>query len=200
MSGSNKLLNKRVKMVTIENPRTRYKNGYRNDYMLNSSNERISILEDYNDTNGNLSAVEKLNRLTPDEIKNRLKNFVKVSTEEVDSIPLNTKIQYIDTSDGTRKYRPGGFLQYNGGPNYIVLTNANGDRKWSVQLHSAIIFREIDFDVKFDIKRKYDEQISSRDKQMDKYRAHIKKQKQVIDVLSSEIKALRKGNSKYNKN
>jgi hypothetical protein len=187
---TNKSSSKRIKMVTIANPKVSYsRNGYRNGYMSITSNERVNLLDDYKDDNEKISAVERLNRLTPSEIKNRLKNFVKVPTDDVDSIPLQTKIQYLDTSDGTSKYRPGGILQYNGGPNYIVLTNINGDRKWSVQLHSATIFREMDLD---EIKREYDEQIFVRDKQMDKYRAHIKKQKRVIDVLSSEIKALRK--------
>jgi hypothetical protein len=196
---------KRIKMVTINNSLSNGKNkNYRKNYQKNSTygqnhnqsngyeygyNTNINLLEDYDHTDASASfgsgtsGTNKFDLLTPDEISARLKNYVRVPTDEIDKIPPHSKIQYIDKSSGTSKYRPGGTLHYNGGPKYIVLTN--GERKWSVQLHSAVIFKEKDFD---EMKKEYEERIARRDQQLDKYRVYVKKQKQVIESLNNKLR------------
>lgn len=177
---------KRVKMVTIDisssnikNKNYRKNSNYSYGYNQTDTQSNVNLLEDYTGSTG----VNKFDQLSPDEIRTRLKNYVQVPTDEIDQIPPHTKIQYIDKSSGTSKYRPGGTLHYNGGPKYIVLTN--GEKKWSVQLHSAVIFKEKDFD---EMKREYEERITKRDKQLDKYRAYVKKQKQVIESLNNKLR------------
>lgn len=152
-----------------------YKKSKNNGSLLEDDYDNNNDDNHYDESSSKSVWIEKLNNLTPEEIKDRLKNFTQIPTDKVDSIPTQTKIQYLYKFNNVYRYRPGGTLQYNGAPEYIVLTN--GDKKWSIQLKNAVIFREKDFD---EMKQEYENKL-------DKYRLCVKKQKQIINDLKKKL-------------
>ena len=82
------------------------------------------------------------NNLTSQEIDNYLQGYTRITTSELSATPLNTHMRYfIRNGDGHLEFRKGGFLQVNEHcDRYVILTN--GSMSWSVQVASAIFFRQ----------------------------------------------------------
>jgi hypothetical protein len=79
-------------------------------------------------------------RLTKDDIKEQLKDYVKV--DDIKTVPLGTHLRYFTVVGGKQVFRLGGYMINNNGlPNYIVLSN--GKMTWSVQTKNAVFFRKL---------------------------------------------------------
>lgn len=138
-------------------------------------------------------------KLTYDEIKEKLINYEKV--KDLSSLPLYTHLRYIEikinpkTKKKEQKFRLGGFLinkdHYD---KYIVLSN--GKLKWSVQTPSAVFYAST---VKRGRKKGSDEGIESETiskQQADKILKDIKTMKELIVNQELEIQKLKKKNHK----
>jgi len=87
-------------------------------------------------------AVTKTDKLTKEEIAEKLKNYKRV--DKINDVPLNTHLRYYTKNkEGRLVFRLGGFLLRNNGlPTYVILTN-NKTKPWSVQTKDTIFFRKI---------------------------------------------------------
>ena len=122
-------------------------------------------------------AITATDLLSPEEINDRLQNFYRVKPDDIDSLPINTKIQYFQvSSDDKYKYRTGGTLIVNKAPVYLILSN--GRKNWSVQLNSHIIFAGRDIEK---VKDEYEKKIAEKDKKIKHLTLYIKKLKQSIN-------------------
>lgn len=78
--------------------------------------------------------------MTPAEIAQRLHGFVKIKTDEVYNVPIDTTIRYFSLVDGEKKFRVGGRLSLKEpGKKYIMLTSDN-NKRFSVQVNNAVEF------------------------------------------------------------
>jgi hypothetical protein len=96
--------------------------------------------------------------LSPNEIKEKLQEYVPLNT--IDDTPLNSHIRYftIDKISGKKQFRLGGFLTKNENENeYVVLSN--GKVSWSVQKNNSKFFKKMSYD---DLKQELIEKISNK--------------------------------------
>lgn len=123
------------------------------------------------------SSITATELLSPDEINTRLKNFYRVSPEDVINLPIYTRIQYFQVlPDNKFKYRTGGNLIVNKFPSYLVLSN--GRKNWSVQLDTHIIFAGEDIDK---IKEEYEKKLLEKDKKIKHLTLYIQNLKNTIN-------------------
>jgi hypothetical protein len=94
--------------------------------------------------------------LSPNEIKEKLQEYVQV--DELDDVPINSHIRYftVDKKSGKKQFRLGGFLTKNE-KDYIVLSN--GKLSWSVQKNSSIFFKKMAYE---ELKQELIEKISNK--------------------------------------
>jgi hypothetical protein len=131
-------------------------------------------------------------KLTYDDIKDKLKNYIKV--KDIASIPLYTHIRYIEkklnplTQKIEQKFRLGGYLINNKNcDKYIVLSN--GRLKWSVQVNNSIFY--------MNTKKKDEETIPLNEKS--KYEKEINELKIIIAEQELKIKKLKEKNKELKK-
>lgn len=129
-------------------------------------------------------------KLSYDEIKEKLKNYVKV--KDLTQIPLNTHIRYIErkinplTQKLETKFRLGGYLVNNKNPDkYIVLSN--GRVKWSVQVPNTVFYMSAKT-------KEEDTQHQLTDKEKNKYEKQIEELKLIIAEQELKIKKLKEKN------
>ncbi len=81
-------------------------------------------------------------KLSNEEIENKLIDYVKVKSSDINKIPLNTHIRYfsINPKTGEKQFRLGGNL-IKIEEKYIVLSN--GQLSWSVQLNNSTIYKKM---------------------------------------------------------
>lgn len=128
-------------------------------------------------------------KLSYEEIKEKLKNYVKV--KDLASIPLNTHIRYIErkinplTQKMETKFRLGGYLvNKRNVDKYIVLSN--GRIKWSVQVPSTVFYMST--------KQMEDDTVQVTEKDKNKYEKQIEELKLVIADQELKIKKLKEKN------
>ena len=79
--------------------------------------------------------------MSPNELKEKLKLYDRIETDDIKNLKLGTRIAYIEVlPDNKFKYKSGGVVIVNSAPTYLML--ANNNKSWSVQLDKHIIFRE----------------------------------------------------------
>jgi hypothetical protein len=127
-------------------------------------------------------------KLTYDEIKEKLKNYVKV--KDLTTIPLNTHIRYIErkinplTQKMETKFRLGGYLvNKKNVDKYIVLSN--GRVKWSVQVPSTVFYMST---------KQMEEDSVLTEKEKNKYEKQIEELKLMIAEQELKIKKLKEKN------
>ena len=130
-------------------------------------------------------------KLTPEEIEEKLEDYIEIETKDLESVPLNTHIRYFsittDKKTGKTKkvFRLGGFLhKKNNYEKYIVLTNRSVT--WSVNTQTSIIYKIMNIK---EIKEQYEEEIKELKEKVIKYKNEVKKYK-------AEYKKLAKKNEK----
>lgn len=94
--------------------------------------------------------------LSPNEIKEKLQEYVQI--DDLDDVPINSHIRYftVDKKSGKKQFRLGGFLTKNE-KEYIVLSN--GKLSWSVQKDSSIFFKKMAYE---ELKQELIEKISNK--------------------------------------
>jgi len=132
------------------------------------------------------------NKLTSDEIKNKLKDYKQI--DNFNNIPLNTHIRYfiLNKNDKGGEFRLGGFLKtMDLEKGYIVLTT--GKFSWSVQIKGHIFFAKMSGD---DFKKEYKQIIKELKKENTKLKNENKK---LMDVISKIEKKRKKEKEKDKK-
>ncbi len=92
--------------------------------------------------------------LSPDEIKEKLKEYIPLET--IDEVPINSHIRYFTVNNGKKQFRLGGFLTKID-TDYVVLSN--GKLSWSVQKKNSIFFKKMSYD---ELKEELIEKISNK--------------------------------------
>ena len=125
--------------------------------------------------------------LSKDDIQQKLLDYEKIDISKVGNIEKGTHIRYFKIIDGEYKYCPGGILIINKSPEYIVL--GNGNKKWSVQLNSSIIFQQLTIKR---IKEEYEEIIKDKEAMINHYRLLVTKQNKELDNYRDILKNINK--------
>jgi hypothetical protein len=104
----------------------------------------LSAMSAMSDTSYRRPKTTLQDKLTYDEIKEKLKNYEKV--ENLVDIPLYTHLRYIEVKEvnGKKEYkfRLGGYLINKKFPDkYVVLSN--GRLKWSVQVANTVFYKSL---------------------------------------------------------
>jgi hypothetical protein len=104
----------------------------------------LSAMSAMSDTNYHRPKITLQDKLTYDEIKEKLKNYEKV--ENIVDLPLYTHLRYIEVKEvnGKKEYkfRLGGYLINKKFPDkYLVLSN--GRLKWSVQVANTVFYKSL---------------------------------------------------------
>ena len=102
-------------------------------------------------------------KLTKDEIAQKLEDYKKVPYDEINNIKLGEHMRYfVKNDDGTYSFRMGGVLRNKTGlPNYIIL--GSGSKTWSVQVKNSILY--VKMSIK-EIKDEYRESLIQKDKKI----------------------------------
>ena len=102
-------------------------------------------------------------KLTKDEIAQKLEDYKKVPHDEINNIKLGEHMRYfVKNDDGTYSFRMGGVLRNKTGlPNYIIL--GSGSKTWSVQVKNSILY--VKMSIK-EIKDEYRESLIQKDKKI----------------------------------
>ncbi len=101
-------------------------------------------------------APTRLDEISKDdeEITKRLKNFDKISKEELSDIEIGTFIRYIRYKDKEWKFRTGGILSFNGYPEYFCIKFRMKNGIWkphNINITEDVIFfkkKKVDYDEK----------------------------------------------------
>ena len=83
-------------------------------------------------------------KLSPEEIKEKLEEYKKV--DDITTVSLNAHLRYfaINEKTGDKQFRLGGFLnKLDNDKGYVVLSN--GTLSWSVQIKNSIFFKKMSF-------------------------------------------------------
>jgi hypothetical protein len=104
----------------------------------------LSAMSAMSDTSYRRPKTTLQDKLTYDEIKEKLKNYEKITN--FDDIPLYTHLRYIEVKEvnGKKEYkfRLGGYLINKKFPDkYVVLSN--GRLKWSVQVANTVFYKSL---------------------------------------------------------
>ena len=118
--------------------------------------------------------------LSPNEIKEKLQEYVQINT--IDEAPLNSHIRYftIDKKSGKKQFRLGGFLTKID-KDYVVLSN--GRLTWSVQKNNSVFFKKMSYD---ELKEELIEKISN------KFEKKINSLEKENETLKNTLKDIRK--------
>lgn len=101
------------------------------------------------------SKKSKQSKMSPDDIKDKLKDYAKV--KNIYKTPLKTHVRYftIDKKTGGNVFRMGGFLnKINDEKEYVILSN--GKITWSVQVNNSQFWRKLSLE---EIREEYEEEI-----------------------------------------
>ena len=117
--------------------------------------------------------------LSPDEIKEKLKEYIQLDT--IDETPLNSHIRYftIDKKTNKKQFRLGGFLT-KVDVEYIVLSN--GKLSWSVQKNNSIFFKKMSYD---ELKEELIDKISNK---FEKKLISLEKENEALKSTLKDIK------------
>ena len=116
--------------------------------------------------------------LSPDEIKEKLKEYTPLET--IDDTPVNSHIRYFTIdNNGKKQFRLGGFLTKID-KDYVVLSN--GKLSWSVQKKNSIFFKKMSYD---ELKEELIEKISNK---FEKKLLSLEKENETLKSALKDIK------------
>jgi hypothetical protein len=82
--------------------------------------------------------------LTKEDIVKKLEDYVRVESNKIHLLPINTHLRYftINPKTGEKSFRLGGYLSKIGDNNeYVILTN--NSVSWSVQLSNSLFYKKL---------------------------------------------------------
>ena len=112
-------------------------------------------------------------KLTPDEIEEKLEEYIKV--EDINKVPLNSHMRYFTLNDktGKKEFRLGGFLtNRDQSDKYVILSN--GNISWSVQTLNSIFFKKMTIK---ELKQEYEDKIEKLESENSKLKKALLKYK-----------------------
>lgn len=110
--------------------------------------------------------------LTTEQIKEKLKDYIQVETQDIDTIIIGTHMRYFVDEDGKKKFRMGGnLINIKGYPDYVIL--GNGTQTWSVQLANTIWFKRIDVVDLNNLKKQYEDKLIEQKEEITKLKKII---------------------------
>jgi len=122
-------------------------------------------------------------KLTKEDIAKKLEDYVRVESNKVTTLPLNTHLRYftINPKTGEKNFRLGGYLTKVGDNNeYVILSN--NELSWSVQLATTIFYRKLN---QVEIKDQLQTEIENdHKKQMQLLKDENKKLKKIIKEIN----------------
>ncbi len=123
-------------------------------------------------------------KLTKEEIEAKLEDYQLV--KDISKVQIGTHIRYFTIGEnGKKKFRLGGSLVRNDGlPTYVILSNNNVT--WSVQTENTVFFAKLTYK---ELKEEYENIIEEKDKEIKGMAIEIKKLREKLDDLKSEIKS-----------
>jgi hypothetical protein len=132
------------------------------------------------DTSYKKTAKSYQDKLSPDEIKQKLEEYKQV--EDIDEINLNSHLRYFsfNPKTGKKQFRLGGILTKID-KEYVILSN--GNLSWSVQKKNTVFFVKMNFT---DLKNELIEKISR------KFEKKIKKLNDENIALKETLKKVKK--------
>jgi hypothetical protein len=141
--------------------------------MNSNGTKRLSADTEYKKTGKSIQQ-----SLSPDEIKEKLKEYSSIET--IDEAPINSHIRYftVDTK-GKKQFRLGGFLTKID-TDYVVLSN--GKLSWSVQKKNSIFFKKMSYD---ELKEELIDKISSK---FEKKLISLEKENETLKTTLKDIK------------
>jgi len=112
-------------------------------------------------------------KLTPDDIEEKLEEYVKV--EDISKVALNSHIRYfsLNAKTGKKEFRLGGFLTNRDQPEKFVILS-NGSISWSVQVETTIFFKKMTIK---ELKSEYEEKIEELESENNKLKKALLKYK-----------------------
>lgn len=156
MSSSTKTINNRqYKMIDMPDLNPKIKKAqdyepkkYESKPFIKKPYQQKSLLVESEEEDASEEPKQKVTKIdkpivyqTADEIKEKLKLYTRIMSDELADLPMGCRVAYITVYDKDKfLYRTGGVLIKNGAPEYMVLTN--NQKSWSVQLENTIVFRE----------------------------------------------------------
>ncbi len=141
--------------------------------MNNNPTKRLTSDTEYNKTGKSVQQ-----SLSPNEIKEKLQEYIQI--DDINDAPINSHIRYftIDKS-GKKQFRLGGFLTKIDN-DYIVLSN--GRLTWSVQKNNTIFFKKMSFN---ELKTELIDKISNK---FEKKLITLEKENQILKNTLKDIK------------
>lgn len=134
-------------------------------------------------------------KLTPDEIKEKLKDYKEV--RHIKDLNIGDHLRYFTIVDNSRKFRLGGELKkIDDSKKYLVLSN--GLATWSVQLENSIIYRKLrNNETGQSEKKSYSD--TNIDESREKLKHKLSEYKSAYGELSKQYDSLLKENEKLKK-
>jgi hypothetical protein len=137
-----------------------------------NTTKRLSADTEYKKTGKSIQQ-----NLSPDEIKEKLKEYVPLET--IDDVSINSHIRYFTVNNGKKQFRLGGFLTKID-TDYVVLSN--GKLSWSVQKKNSIFFKKMSYD---ELKEELIEKISNK---FEKKLISLEKENEALKNTLKDIK------------
>jgi hypothetical protein len=112
-------------------------------------------------------------KLTPDEIEEKLEEYIKV--DDINKVALNSHMRYFTLNDktGKKEFRLGGFLtNRDQSDKYVILSN--GTISWSVQTQNSIFFKKMTIK---ELKQEYEDKIETLENENNKLKKALLKYK-----------------------
>ena len=143
-------------------------------------------------------------RLTNQDIKNILKDYIMV--EDINKVPIGTHVRYFitDQESKKKKFRLGGMItKIDPFGRYIMLSNGQ-TQPWSVQLSNSIIYKKLSAEEhKEEIKKEILTEINTESKIQSSKDDDLKKKMKIlmtkINHMTEENNNLKKENNKLSK-
>jgi chaperonin cofactor prefoldin len=141
---------------------------------MNNITKRLTNDTEYKKTGKSLQQT-----LSPDEIKDKLQEYVQLVS--IDDAQINNHIRYftIDKKTGKKQFRLGGFLTKID-KDYVVLSN--GRLSWSVQKNNSIFFKKMSYN---ELKEELIEKISNK---FEKKINTLEKENEALKTTLKDIK------------
>jgi len=142
------------------------------------------------DTNYKSSDKTYQSTLSKEDIAKKLEDYVRVESNKVITLPLNTHLRYftINPKTGEKSFRLGGYLTKVGDNNeYVILSN--NQLSWSVQLSNSLFYKKLtQNEFKNHIQSEVEEDFKSQMEQLIKENKELKKIIKQIKVTTENSK------------
>jgi hypothetical protein len=144
-------------------------------------------------------------QLSGDEIAEKLQGYIKVDTDDLAEVPIDTHMRYfIMDENGSQQFRLGGFLKNKSNSHKFVILS-NGKTSWSVQVNNAVFYKKMSHEDQINmIHDLYKKKLDEKDLIIKKLKKYIKLKlgmddPEPVKYKSTGSKSVKKSSSKSKK-